>query len=176
MDSFALTPPLLLMIALSICMLWVVVSDASRYIISNRLNAVLLALYVVAVIVLPIPGWLPAIGAAAIILAVGLGLFALGLMGGGDIKLLVVLSLWTGWSIATPQFIFLTGIAGGVLVFAVLLARAVLPPILRRNNPERALPRLLTKKQPVPYGIAIAMAFGWMLWTGMVAELEIGGA
>ncbi len=164
--------PMLLVYALSAAMLWVMVSDAVHYIISNQLNAFILALYIIAVIALPIYGWLPAIGAAAIVLLLGLGLFALGLMGGGDIKLLVVLSLWTGWGIQTLQFIFLTAIFGGLLVVVVLLLRAICAPLWVKINPTRNLPRLLTRKQPVPYGIAIAAAFGWMVWTGMIPALH----
>ena len=152
-------------------MFWVVVSDASHYIISNLLNGVLLAIYIAALLLLPLTPWLPAIGAAVLVLAVGLGLFTLGLMGGGDIKLLVVLTLWTGWSAATPQFIFLTAIFGGLLVVLVLLMRALLPPVWLVLCPKHNLPRLLTRKQPVPYGIAIAAAFTWLLWTGGIVGL-----
>lgn len=161
--------PTLVCYALSACMLWVVVSDASHYIISNTLNLVLLGLYVAAAIMLPVAPVLPALGAAAIVLAVGLGLFTLGLMGGGDIKLLVVLTLWTGWSATTPQFIFLTAICGGLLVFVVLFARFIAPAFWPVNT--KPLPRLLTKKQPVPYGIAIAAAFAWLLWMGEIQGL-----
>lgn len=163
---------MLFIVALSACMFWVVVSDASHYIISNLLNAVLLVIYVVAAFLLPLSPWLPAVGAAALVLAVGLGLFTLGLMGGGDIKLLVVLTLWTGWTAATAQFIFLTAIFGGLLVVVVLLMRAVLPPLWLKLRPKHNLPRLLTRKQPVPYGIAIAAAFAWLMWTGGIAGLE----
>jgi prepilin peptidase CpaA len=159
-------------VALSLCMLWVVVSDAARYIIPNTLNMLLLALYVLAALFLPELAPLPALGAAAIILVVGLGLFSLGLMGGGDIKLLVVLSLWTGWSIATAQFIFLTAIFGGLLVLIILPARFILAPLWLKARPGKLLPRLLTKKQPVPYGIAIAAAFLWLLWNGSIAGLS----
>lgn len=150
-------------------MLWVVVTDASRYIINNRLNLVVLGLYAAAVLLLPHMPVLTALATAGIVLAVGLGLFTLGLMGGGDIKLLVVLSLWTGWSETTPQFIFLTAIFGGVLVFLVLFARFIAAAIWAKEG--KVLPRLLTKKQPVPYGIAIAAAFAWLLWTGQIYGL-----
>ena len=170
-----ITVPLLiasfLPVALSVCMLWVVVSDASRYIIPNSLNLILLGLYILALIFLPMAPPLPALGAAAIILVIGLGLFSLGLMGGGDIKLLVVLSLWTGWGIATLQFIFLTAISGGLLVFVILPARVLLPSVWLKLRPGKPLPRLLTKKQPVPYGIAIAIAFVWLLWTDSIVGL-----
>jgi prepilin peptidase CpaA len=159
--------------ALMLCMMWVVVSDAVHYIIPNTLNALIIVLYVAAAIMLPIPEWLPAFGTAALMLLVGLAFFALGLMGGGDIKLLVALSLWTGWGMATPQFIFLTAISGGLLVIIVLVLRLVLPPLMRRKNPTRVMPRLLTRKEPVPYGIAIAVAFAWLLMTGRVAGLAL---
>ena len=151
-------------------MLWVVITDASRYIISNRLNLVVLGLYVAAVALIPHMPVLTALATAGIVLAVGLGLFTLGLMGGGDIKLLVVLSLWTGWSETTPQFIFLTAICGGVLVVVVLFARFLAAAFLQKEG--KTLPRLLTKKQPVPYGIAIAAAFAWLLWTGQIYGLS----
>lgn len=162
------------MIALSACMLWVVISDAKHYIISNALNLAVVVLYVIAVVLLPIPlgDWLWALAAAALMLVIGLGFFTLGLMGGGDIKLLVVLSLWTGWGIQTLQFIFLTAICGGILVVIVLLLRLILAPILFKLRPSHNLPRLLTHKQPVPYGIAIAAAFTWMLWMGAIPALS----
>ena len=164
-QQFTALVPHFLLISLSLCMVWVIVSDASRYIIPNTLNGLILALYVLAALLLPIHP-LSALAAAGIILGLGLGLFALGLMGGGDIKLLVVLSLWTGWNMATVQFIFLTAICGGVLVVLVLLLRVMMPPILFKLRPTRNLPRLLTRKQPVPYGLAIAAAFLWLLWIG----------
>lgn len=159
-----------LSVVLTLLMLWVVVSDASRYIISNWLNGAIAGFYVLAVFTLPVAP-LPALGAAAIVLLIGLGLFALGLMGGGDIKLLAVLALWTGWSMATPQFIFLTAVFGGLLVIIVLPARALAPKLWPKLRPSQTLPRLLTKKQPVPYGVAIAAAFVWLLWTGNIAGI-----
>jgi len=172
MDIAALSTGQFFTIALLLCMLWVVVSDAWLYIIPNSLNALIVVLYALAAFALPIEGWLLALATAGLMLAVGLGFFALGLMGGGDIKLLVALSLWTGWSMATPQFIFLTAIAGGLLVFLVLFLRLIVPPIWLKLRPTKNLPRLLTRKQPVPYGIAIAAAFAWLLWMGQVAGLS----
>lgn len=164
--------PLLFAITLSVLMLWVVISDTVHYIISNRLNACLIALYIPAIFLLPTePHW--ALLAAGLVLVVGLGLFALGLMGGGDVKLLVVLSLWTGWGIATLQFIMLTTVFGGVLVVIVLLMRLLLPGLWLKLRPGKTLPRVLTRKQPVPYGVAVAFAFTYMLWVGMVPAVAV---
>jgi prepilin peptidase CpaA len=173
MDVFGLLTGQFFAIALLLCMLWVLVSDAVLYIIPNTLNALILGLYVVAAITLPIAGWLPALGAGALVLLIGLGMFSLGLMGGGDIKLLVVLSVWTGWSMATPQFIFLTAIFGGLLVVVVLLLRLIVPPLWLKLRPTKNLPRLFTRKEPVPYGIAIAAAFAWLVWMDRVAGVTL---
>jgi prepilin peptidase CpaA len=156
-------------LALAVAMVLVIVSDAVRYTIPNWLNAAILGLYVVSIFVLP-TNVLWAVAAAGIVLAVGLGLFALGLMGGGDVKLLAVLTLWTGWGMPAVQFMFLTAVAGGVLVVIVLLLRVIAAQGFR-NNPTRVMPRLLTPKQPVPYGLAIAAAFLWLLVIGGVPAL-----
>lgn len=165
--------PTLISAVLMLCMVGVICYDASRYIIPNNLNLLLLVVYAVAVFLLPIPLTTvgSSAGAAAIMLAVGMGIFALGLMGGGDIKLLAVLTLWTGWSITTIHFLVITAILGGVLVIFVLLARLVIAPLWAYAAPTRNLPRMLTRKQPVPYGLAIAGAFLWMLYNHQIAGI-----
>ena len=173
MDISALSTGHFFAIALMLCMVWVVISDVVHYIIPNTLNALIVVLYGAAVVLVPIHGWLPALAAAGVMLAVGLGMFSLGLMGGGDIKLLVALSLWTGWDMATPRFIFLTAIAGGLLVIVVLLLRVMVPPLWLKLSPTKNLPRFLVRKEPVPYGIAIAVAFAWLLSIGQVAGVSL---
>lgn len=159
-----------LMLALSLAMLWVIVSDAATYVIPNTLNLAIVALYGVAALLLPISP-LPALAAAALVLLVGLGIFALGLMGGGDVKLLVALTLWTGWGMPSLEFLMLTALIGGALVVVVLVLRLLVPPLLFRACPTRPIPRLLTRGAPVPYGVAIALAFLQMLWMGHIPGL-----
>lgn len=156
-----------LTLALAALMGWVIYTDTTRYTISNRVNGIILGLFVLAAPFLPAQ-W-EALAAAAIFFAVGLALFALGLMGGGDVKLLTVLTLWTGWSVATLNFFFLTAVFGGVLVLLVLPLRWLAP---RVRKSEKPLPRLLTRKEPVPYGIAIACAFLLLLAMGGVPVLH----
>lgn len=152
--------------ALVAAMAAVVYLDATRYLIPNSLNLAILILWVCGVFFLPanIP---MALAAAGIVLLVGIGFFALGLMGGGDIKLLVVLTLWTGWGMVTVHFLMLTAIVGGVLVVVMLLARAAASALAKGRN----LPRFFTPKQPVPYGLAIAGAFLILLAQGAVPML-----
>ncbi len=102
------------------------------------------------------------------VLAVGIVIFALKLIGGGDVKLLAALSLWAG-----PDNIILlllvTCIAGGVLgilfVLPGLLGRNpavsravdwVFEKVLRRQGPM--LMASSSKHIQLPYGVAIAIA------------------
>lgn len=154
---------------LLIAMLVVIVSDITRYIIPNSLNGALLLVYAFAAYMLGLPFEM-ALLAAGLALLVGLGIFTLGLMGGGDVKLLVVLLLWTGWSIASVQFLVWTAAIGGVLAILVLILRAAIYAVYTPSD-KRNLPRILTRKQPIPYGIAIAGAFILMLGNGGIAGL-----
>lgn len=97
--------------------------DVSERRIPNRLTGALAALYPVYVLVSPIPvAWLAAVGLAALVFVVGLGLFARDLIGGGDVKLIAALSLWAG-----PEqflwFLLITTVAGGALSLIVLWAQ-----------------------------------------------------
>lgn len=153
-------------VVLTLAMAAVIWLDVTRYLIPNGLNGFIAFLWVCALFFLPIDP-LMSLAAAAIVLAVGLGVFALGLMGGGDIKLLVVLTLWTGWGITSAHFLMLTAIAGGALVMLILPLRLCAGVIWRGKE----LPRLLTQKQPVPYGLAIAAAFLILMWRGAIPAL-----
>lgn len=161
-------PATILAFVLTGFMAVVVMVDATKYVIPNALNLFLLGLYPFAAYLLGLD-WPMALLAAGIALAIGMGIFAFGFMGGGDIKLLAVLVLFTGWDTSSINFLFLTGLCGGLLVFAVLFLRFLLPPLFR----GRELPRLLRRKQPVPYGIAIAAGFLVVLWTGQIPGFTV---
>jgi len=94
--------------------------------------------------------------------------FALRLMGGGDVKLIAVLALWVGWA-ALADFAVLVALLGGVFSLLVYVARK-----LRLYLPWRQrirTPRLFQEGAPIPYGVAIAGAFLWMMWQGKVVLL-----
>jgi prepilin peptidase CpaA len=138
--------------------------------IPNRLTGALAALYPVYVLVSPTPvAWPAAVGLAAVVFVIGLGLFARGLIGGGDVKLLAALSLWAG-----PEqfvwFILVTTLAGGALSLFSLcywrwggliearLATLGLAPTTGRApvSPEAPTGGSTARSTTLPYGVAIA--------------------
>ena len=90
------------------------------------------------------------------VLLAGIILFARGIMGGGDLKLLAAASIWTGWN-GLLDFLFLVAVLGGVLALLVFAA-------LRLKGRIAVLGRVkwigkdTAKSQPIPYGIAIGLA------------------
>ena len=126
------------------------VTDIRSRIISNRLN---LAIALLA----PLYWWscaLPLWPGAALQLALGLavfalfaGLFALGMMGGGDVKMLAALALWFPWE----ALLFLL-VAMALLCAVVTLITLAHHKLARRSGqPE------------VPYGVAISLAALWVV-------------
>jgi len=103
-------------------------------------------------------GGLAAIGCALAVFLVGAALFARGYLGGGDVKLLAVATLWAG-AAGTPSLLVLTGVLGGVLTLFLIMpfgaqfaaaSRALLAPSAVSTTSDAA--------KSVPYGVAIAGA------------------
>lgn len=90
----------------------------------------------------PWPGMAVQIGLGLGVFALFAGLFAAGVMGGGDVKLMGAIALWLPLADLMPMLV-LTAMAGGIVTLATILWHR-----LRRNpgQPE------------VPYGVAIALA------------------
>lgn len=130
-------------------------SDAVTLRIPNALILYLLAGYAGAVVMLP-PDWTDLAASVAVgiaTLAGGTILFARGWMGGGDVKLLAVTALWFGPA-ATPAFLVLTAMAGGLLTLALIACHALGAHRVFGGR----LAALRTPLDRVPYGIAIATA------------------
>jgi len=85
-------------------------------------------------------------------------LYLLGQMGAGDVKLLSAVALWTGLNglLALLLYVSLSGLLALPLL---LLARSLVVRAQAHNvwKAEWTVPRILTKKQGVPYGVAIAL-------------------
>lgn len=150
-----LESPLLLVFPLA--MAYAAVSDIMTLTIPNRISLVLIATFC---IVAPLAGFSwqtmaqhAAVGAA--VLAVGFVLFALGIFGGGDAKLLAAATLWMGQEHLSA---YLGGVAliGGVMCVLILFYRRLVPAAAL-PLPAWAL-RLHNPKTGVPYAIAISGA------------------
>lgn len=154
-------------------MIAVILSDTSRYIIPNWLVLALVVLYPVAVWLAPVkPDWM-------IACAICFGTFVVGLlliaryMGGGDVKLLTAVALYGGKE-GFVDLIVYTALLGGVGTLLLLLLRALTPFVwLKLGLSGASIPRVLTPKEPVPYGVAIAGAFLIMLWGGKLPGLVL---
>jgi len=149
-------------------MLAVVYFDVTRFIIPNWLVGSLLALYPVAVWLCPhAVDWKMAIVGMLMVFAVGYAVFAMKWMGGGDIKLITVCALWVGFD-TLLDFIFITALLGGLFAVVLLMVRKWLPLMIRRETPW---PRILRDKEPIAYGVAIAIAFLLLVGGGRLSVL-----
>ena len=142
-------------LAFACLMVWAAWSDVRRYTIPNWIPAAILALWLVAA-PFALTGWGQA-GAAlltfAIVLAVGMLLWAPGWLGGGDVKLIAAGALWFGWPDAM-MFVLFAMACGGALALLLLLLRQVSPAL--PLSPELVSKTPLAQGAPAPYAVAIA--------------------
>jgi prepilin peptidase CpaA len=103
--------------------------------------------------------------AAALAFGLGFVLFATGVLGGGDVKLLVATAALLGVG-RLPEALLLTALAGAALAVLVAVRRGVLFPALLNSKdmllswatPVREAPRgAVTAGVGIPYGVAIAV-------------------
>jgi prepilin peptidase CpaA len=87
------------------------------------------------------------IGIAVLLLAIFAGLFAIGAMGGGDVKLIAALALWLPPP-SIVELLLIMSIAGGALTLVMLIGHR-----LRKS----------ATKLEVPYGVAIAFGGMWLI-------------
>ena len=92
------------------------------------------------------------VGVAA--LAVGMVMFSLGWIGGGDAKLFAACAFWLGWPAIMP-FMIWTSVAGGVLAVSLLFSRKVAAGYAGVG--PAWFGRLMQQGGDVPYGLAIAV-------------------
>lgn len=93
-----------------------------------------------------------------IVLVAGLLLFAFRILGGGDVKFMASLALWTGLGVL-PIFVVIMSLVGGVQVLLILMLRKAAPQIeylLAKFN--IILPEWLQRNGGVPYGVSIGTA------------------
>ena len=139
-----------LLAALAIALLFAAFTDLRSRTIENWLTlgmALAAPLFWWASGLSPWPGMALQLGLGLAVFAGLAGLFALGAMGGGDVKLLSALALWLPWQ-PFLKLVVLMALIGGVLTIAV----AGWHRIARREG-----------RVQVPYGVAIAAAGLWVL-------------
>ena len=130
-------------------------NDIYEFKIPNWLNLTLIAAYPVAGFAVSAPMSVMAEGLllGGAVLAVGFGLFAFRIIGGGDAKLLAAAAPWIGFA-ALGNFLIMTAITG--LVLAVAMATFRKMPILPVYAHAPWLMRLHERKKDLPYAVAIA--------------------
>jgi prepilin peptidase CpaA len=152
-----------LLIALAIALVFAGITDLRSRTIANWLNAAI-------ALAAPLFWWSSGLslwpevaiqlGVALAAFALLAGLFALKVMGGGDVKLLTALALWIP-PYQFLQLLLIMSVAGGALTIVMVAWHT----IRRRKN------RLM-----IPYGVAIAFGGLWVLAINYLPENAIAGA
>jgi prepilin peptidase CpaA len=149
--------------------------DLATFRIPNTLNLIYLALFPIAALLSPAPvDWLWHLAAFGLVFVLGIAVFAFGLFGGGDVKLLIVAALWLGWHNLLEMAIWVSLAGGAVALLAVLetsplgqwlLAMTRLPRLVVREEAGDPLADPPRKTQRhIPYGIGICV--GGLMMTG----------
>lgn len=83
---------------------------------------------------------------------IGIIMFAMGQLGGGDAKLFAATSIWWVWADVMPYLMW-TAIAGGVLAIFLILGRKYLPVRVLTTD---WMHRMFKDEKKMPYGLALA--------------------
>ncbi len=138
-------------------MAYAAASDLLTMLIPNRISLALIAAFAA----LACTGLMSVeeiglhLGAAALVLAVTFGLFAFGVIGGGDAKLAAATALWLGFD-GLVDYLLVASLLGGGLTLAILAARSHPLPQAAARLPF--ILHLHDRKTGIPYGIALAAA------------------
>src|SRR5215831_19240529 len=143
-------------------------SDLLTMTISNRLSLALAGGFFLLTLITGMG--LAAIGmhlaAAAAVLTVTFGFFAMGWIGGGDAKLAAATALWFGFDYLLDYLLYAALFGGVLTVLLIQFRKLPLPAVLAR---QAWIARLHETGGGVPYGIALAAAAlvvypktGWM--------------
>ena len=151
-----------LLAALAIALVVAAVTDLRHRTISNWLSggialAAPLFWWASGLAVWPDIAWQLGIALAAF--AVLAGLFAVGQMGGGDVKLLTALALWIA-PMLFLKLLVVMALVGGVLTLVFGAWH-----VMRKRR----------EKLAIPYGVAIALAGLWVLGTNYLPSSAAGG-
>lgn len=97
-------------------------SDFRRFIIPNRLSLAVFALYPGYILTSPGVDWRAGLIVGLVVFGVGFGLFALHIIGGGDVKLLAATSVWAGTELLIPMLFIIAVVGGLYSIFSAVSA------------------------------------------------------
>jgi prepilin peptidase CpaA len=143
----------LVLLFFPLVMLFAAAMDVFTLRIANVISLTLVAVFIVAALALGMPfeQILVHVGVGFAALLGGMVLFHLRLFGGGDAKLLAAASMWVGYDLFNPFFMYVT-IFGGVLALLLIGYRWL--PVGAFPLPDWAS-RLHNQGEAMPYGVAI---------------------
>ena len=119
--------------------------------IPNAIPAALIVLFILhALATRSVPAPLDHLLAMGLALLILLPLFALDMLGGGDVKLLAAVALWLGLN-QLAALLILVGVIGGLFALLWLAMRWLIRTGLR----GRKLPRSLQARAPLPFALPI---------------------
>jgi prepilin peptidase CpaA len=129
-------------------------SDITTMTIPNWISLALIALFFPAALAaqLSFAEVAANVGVGLAALVIGMVMFALRWIGGGDAKLMAAASLWLGLT-AVPSYILWVAISGGVFAVLLMQARAWGQAYVGRS--PQWVGKLLQPKGDIPYGVAL---------------------
>jgi prepilin peptidase CpaA len=130
--------------------------DVTTFTIPNWISfAGLLLFFPAALLVhMPLEALMASVVTGVAALVLGILMFSLGWIGGGDAKLFAACALWLGWPAIAP-FMIWTSLAGGVLAVGLLWSRKLTVGFAGVGPAWWG--RLMQPGSDVPYGLAIAV-------------------
>ena len=156
MNLFATASDMLLWL-LAAALIAAAIQDAVQLKISNLIVLAVLALAVCAALATGVQiGVWQNFAVFALVLAVGTMMFSRGILGGGDVKLLAAVALWTDFPDAA-RLIASIFIFGGILALVIVFGRVVAPTSVSTRL------AVLKPKAGTPYDIAIAVGTLFMI-------------
>lgn len=141
----------LLLLGLAAGLIVAAITDLKSREISNWLNlsiAVAAPVFWFASGLDPWPDMAIRLAQALVVFGLFAALFAIGAMGGGDVKLIAAIALWLHW-LSLIQLLVVMSIAGGVLTLSMLVHQKI-----KKNSGQLE----------VPYGVAISFAGLWVIY------------
>ena len=137
-----------------------VLTDVEALRIPNRLCLALIAIYPAHLLASPMAvDWPGALVLATAVFVAGLGAFAAGWMGGGDVKLMAATALWVGPG-SFSLFVLVTAVVGG-LISLLMLSGIRFTVAQIADSAGLGDIRDVILGRSIPYGVAIA-AGGWV--------------